>query len=150
MHQRLDLPRRKSRSIFFIVALDNGFRSDAAMFSATCAGRFAPGIAQVTAGNSRIQRNASCASVAPSGTNGFQFLHRAQAGLEIHARKRLAAVKRLAVPVEIPMIVLRELAVARDFARQHARRQRHARQDPDLAPSALPGKTIPPGADGKC
>jgi hypothetical protein len=32
----------------------------------TCPGRFAPGIAQVTAGNSRIHRNAIGASDAPA------------------------------------------------------------------------------------
>jgi hypothetical protein len=51
--------------------LDKGGKSEAAMFSVTCAGRFAPGIAQVTAGNSRIQRKANWASDAPDGTSFF-------------------------------------------------------------------------------
>jgi hypothetical protein len=35
------------------------------------------------------------------GNQFFQLLDRAQAGLEIHARKRLAAVERLAVAVGV-------------------------------------------------
>ena len=131
------------------MAWDNGFRSEAARFSATCAGRFAPGMAQVTAGNSRIQRKRQLGQSRVLRRQRFQFLHHAQAGLVIHAGKGFAAVKGLAVPVEIPVIVLLELAVAREFARQHPRRQRHARQDADLAALGFREKTIHADADGK-
>ena len=68
-----------------------------------------------------------------SGNQSFQLFGHTQAGLKIHARKRFAAVKRLAVPIEVTMVILGEPAVARDFARQQSRGQRHAREDADLA-----------------
>jgi hypothetical protein len=46
-----------------MIAPDNGGRLAAFMFSSTCAERFAPGIAQVTAGNINIHLKANCAMV---------------------------------------------------------------------------------------
>ena len=43
------------------------------------------------------------------GHERLQFLHRVQPGLKIHAGKRLAAIKRFAVPVEIPVVILGNL-----------------------------------------
>src|SRR4030095_15992974 len=56
----------------FSEALDRGGKADVAMLSVTCAERFAPGIAQVMAGISRIQRKENGASDAPDGTSFFK------------------------------------------------------------------------------
>ena len=74
-----------------------------------------------TASCMRIQRSASCASVAPSGTSGAQLLDRVEADLERHAGERLADVERLAVAVVVAVVVGGERRLARVLARQQAR-----------------------------
>ena len=84
------------------------------------------------------------------GNQVFQLFHRAQAGLKIHAGKRFAAVERLAVAVEIPMVVLAQIFCRARFCRTTfptpAARGRGCRP----CASAPAGKTIPPGVAGKC
>ena len=79
--------------------------SPAWTLSSTCDGRFAPGMAQETASNIRIQRSASCAIVASGGTSFSQPLDRIQPGIVIDAGEGLALIEGFTVPVEVAVIV---------------------------------------------
>ena len=86
--------------IVSIVGSSSAGRPAAAAFARACSGVFAPGIVVVMPGCMRIQRSASWASVAPSGTSGRELLDGREARLVVDARERLADVEALAVAVE--------------------------------------------------
>lgn len=117
----------------FICASLRAGRSLAAVFSSTCAVRRAPGIAQLTASNMRIQRSANCAG----GQQGAQFLDGGESGFVVDAGERLAAIERFAVAVEVAVVVRGERGVPPHAAGEHAAGQRNTREDAGVA---LPGE----------
>ena len=116
-----------------IVSAESGGSVAAAAFSVACASVRAPGIAQVTPSNIRIQRSASWPSVAPRGHERPQLVHRLEPCFVWNAGERLSLVERFAVAVELAVIVGREHRVGPQLAGQQAARERHAREDADLA-----------------
>ena len=93
-----------SRTAAMVSSLRGG-RSLAAALSAAWTGRLAPGMAQVTASNIRIQRRAICAMVAPSGSKGRSSSTAARkedrldeaAELLMRARRMVPTMPRLAL-----------------------------------------------------
>ena len=110
----------------------------------------APGIAQVTASNIRIQRSASCVSVAPGGTSGRSSLDGLEADVVRHARERLSLVERLTLAIEVAVVVGGEHRVAPQLAGQQAARQRHAREDADLPSRSPRGARARRASAGTC
>jgi len=83
-----------------------------AQFSSTCAARLPPGMAQLTASNIRIHRSANCRHRQSLGNQLADFIHGFQAALVVHAGECLAHVERLAVAIELAMIVGGKLRIA--------------------------------------
>ena len=128
--------RRSSRT-WAIVWSESGGRSAAEQFSSTCAGRLAPGIAQVTASFIRIQRSANVAMVAPAGTSGRSSSTASRPASKSTPEKVSPRSKASPWRLKARWSSRPKVLARRHLARQHPRRQRQARQDADLAARGL-------------